>query len=571
MSTASRFFLASLIALTACKAVDTPEPGEGAGGLSPEERQRVQAVVDRFVDATLHDDPDLAREVGLHEFDGQYRPTSLASAAAQIERAKAYLKDTAGLDPMRLGDPLGLDVELTRLAAERTVFLLETLERHRRIMSYLGVFDVKSYLLRDYAPLGQRIAKLLDHVEAGTQDVDAILAIQVPVQPRTHLLTAKLAMAGIREYFQKDVRTAATPALEADPALKARYEVIVPKALAKVDTMLAWVDEHLKTANDDFALGPVKFLRNIEVNEGLKLSLPELKRMAEENHQKNYDAFVEVARAIDPKRSVTEVVELVAKDHLPEAEVIPTAKKQLVELELFIREKKILTIPKDAPRCDVEVTPPFMRWNSAFLEPAGPFEKVEGSYYYLSPPDPSWSKEVQESYLPYAGDLLATSVHEVYPGHFVHSLTTRRAASRVQKIFGSYAFTEGWAHYAEQMMIDEGFGGGDKRLRLGQLSNALLRNCRFIAAIGLHTEGMTVEAAQELFEKKCFIDPGNAKQQAYRGTFDPGYLSYTLGKLQIIALRSKFAARRHEDGLGAFHDWLLSFGAPPLALVERRL
>jgi uncharacterized protein (DUF885 family) len=121
------------------------------------------------------------------------------------------------------------------------------------------------------------------------------------------------------------------------------------------------------------------------------------------------------------------------------------------------------------------------------------------------------------------------------------------------------------------MMFDAGFGKGDDRLLLGQLSNALLRNCRFLAAIGLHTRGMTVAEADMLFQEKCFIDPGNALQQAYRGTFDPGYLSYTLGKLEILELRKEFFEKRKTESLRAFHDWLLSFGASPIALIRRRL
>ena len=212
-----------------------------------------------------------------------------------------------------------------------------------------------------------------------------------------------------------------------------------------------------------------------------------------------------------------------------------------------------------------------MRWNSAFLDMAGPFEKAEGSFYYISPPDPSWPPAMQEAYIPYEGDLLATSIHEVYPGHFTQLLQYRRADSKVQKIFDSYAFVEGWAHYSEQMMLDEGFGKEAPRLRLGQLANALLRNCRFLAAIGMHTKGMTVEEADTLFQKKCFIDPGNAIQQAYRGTFDPGFLSYTLGKLQILELRDEFFAKRGTKSLKAFHDWLLSYGGSPVQLIARRL
>jgi hypothetical protein len=278
---------------------------------------------------------------------------------------------------------------------------------------------------------------------------------------------------------------------------------------------------------------------------------------------------VATAQRIDPKKTVQEVAAMVAAERLPADQVLPTARQQLVELLAFIDANPIITIGS-TDRATVVESPPFMRWNSAFLDSAGPFEKAAGSFYYISPPDPTWPKEVQESYLPYAADLLATSIHEVYPGHFVQGLQVRRAKSRAQKMLDSYAFVEGWAHYTEQMMLDAGFGGGDPRVKLGQLSNALLRNCRFLAAIGLHTGGMTVEQADRLFQDKCFIDPGNAIQQAYRGTFDPGYFSYTLGKLQILGLRERYF-QKHGQDLRAFHDWLLSYGSSPVALIGDRL
>jgi len=528
-------------------------------------------MVERFVDDTLAANPGMGRTAGLHAYDGKLTPTTAAGVASDIARAKAYLAETDTVELASIADPTRLDVEITRLAAERTVFGLQTLQLHKRVMSYLDLFDVNSYLVRDYGPIGERTSKLLDHVEAATADIDRILAMLEPVQVKTHLETAKSALSGLREYYQGDVATLTKPALDADPALKKRYDAAIPPALASVDRLLAWIDAHMATADDKYALGTEKFLRMLQVNEGVTYSLAELSKMAEDNYRTNYDAYVATAKRIDDKKSVEAVAAMVAAERIPTGNaVIETARKQLVDLRAFIEEKQIITIGSKES-AEVAITPPFMRWNSAFLDPSGPFEKAPGSFYYITPPDPSWTKEVQEGYLPYEGDLLATSVHEVYPGHFVHGIQIRRAPTRAQKLFDSYAFVEGWAHYTEQMMLDAGYGGDNPRLKLGQLSNALLRNCRFLAAIGLHTAGMTVPQADELFRTKCFVDAGNAKQQAYRGTFDPGYLSYTLGKLQIMTLREEFAKKRGEAKLGPFHDWLLSFGSAPVALIGRRL
>jgi uncharacterized protein (DUF885 family) len=213
-----------------------------------------------------------------------------------------------------------------------------------------------------------------------------------------------------------------------------------------------------------------------------------------------------------------------------------------------------------------------MRWNSAFLNMPGPFDSAKQAFYYITLPDPSWPEKEQREYIPAKGTLMATTVHEVWPGHFLHGLWIRRAPTRVQKMVDAYSFTEGWAHYSEQLMVEQGFGAGDPQNQLGQLSDALLRNCRFVVSIGIHAEGMTLERAAERFEKDCYQDKATARQQAVRGTFDPGYFAYTLGKLQILQLRGELQQELGDRFvLQRFHDALLSHGAPPVALIADRV
>jgi hypothetical protein len=532
---------------------------------------RAAALVEGYLDRLLNEDPAMARKLGLHAYDGKIAPISPQEIAQQSKAAHAFLEETAAIDIARVADPTRLDVELSRLAAERVIFRNEERKDYRRIMSYESLFDVSPYLLRDYAPLEQRVSALLDHIEAASRQVDALLAILDPNQPRTHLETARKILSGLREYYEGDVTAGSRSALENTPMLKERFERVIPAGLAAVDRIIQWIDgSAMKSATDDYALGEKDFLRLLEVNEGFRATLPELEHMAQSDFKKNYDAFVAVSKEIDPKLTVQQVADKVENDRLPKDKVLDTARKQLDDLLAFIEAKDIVTVP-GKERAIVAVTPPFLRWNSAFLNEAGPFESVPGSYYYISPPDPSWSKEMQDAYIPYEADLLSTSVHEVYPGHFVQALHQRLAKTRAQKILDSYAFVEGWAHYTEEMMFDAGYGQGDAKLKLGQLSNALLRNCRFLAAIGMHTKGMTVKQADKLFQESCFIDPANSMQQAYRGTFDPGFLSYTLGKLQILELRKEFFAKRNTKSLREFHDWLLSFGVAPIELIRKRM
>ena len=559
---------ALLLGLTAACAADGRAPAAGRVDASAAEPA---ARVEAYVDRVLEDDPGLARGLGLHQADGRIAEIGPAASARRVERARAYLAEVGRIELSGLPDPLRLDLEITRLHAEQTIFFTTELELDRRILAYSELFDVYGYIAREYAPLEQRVAALLDHLEAAAAAVDAALAMQLPAQPRTHLETARKSLAGMHEFFDHDVRTAAQPVLQSGRAQGARFERVIATAHRAVDEMIAWIDgPGMQQANEDFAIGEKRFLGLLRVNEGLTLGLGELRAMAQQDLERNQRAFVESARSILPDLAPMQAAGKLAAERLDFDRALATAEQQLGELSTLIVAKDVVGLFDDQ-KATVRTSPPFMRWNAAFLDMSGPFETAPAAFYFISPPDPGWSKETQAAYLPSEADLFATSVHEVYPGHFVQGLHQNHAPTRAQKIFSSYAFVEGWAHYTEEMIFEADPAKADARRRLGQLSNALLRNCRFVAAIGLHTGGMSVAEAERLFREQCYVDPGNAEQQAYRGTFDPGYLSYTLGKLQIYQLRRKFFERRKTRSLRAFHDWLLSFGAPPVALIEARL
>jgi hypothetical protein len=258
---------------------------------------------------------------------------------------------------------------------------------------------------------------------------------------------------------------------------------------------------------------------------------------------------------------------------------VEAAKKQLEELKQFVRSMDFVSIP-GSETATVAESPPYMRWNFAYIDIPGPYEKGLPSIYYIAPPDPKWSKKEQEAYIPGHGNLLNTSVHEVWPGHFLQFLHANRVSSKFGRVFISYAFAEGWAHYGEQLMSELNLEGGSPEARIGQILGALQRDVRLISAIELHTGKMTQEQSESLFREKGLMDPGSAKQQAARGTFDPAYLNYTMGKLMIRKLREDWsAARCGKDALQAgsdaqracwkkFHDEFLSFGGPPIPLVR---
>jgi hypothetical protein len=264
--------------------------------------------------------------------------------------------------------------------------------------------------------------------------------------------------------------------------------------------------------------------------------------------------------------------------HKPEGGAVEGARRQLAELREFIVAKSIVSIPGDeVPQ--VAEAPPYNRSNFAYINVPGPYERGVGYTYKIAPPDPSWSAQERAEYIPGRARLLYTSVHEVWPGHFLQFLYSNRNPSKVAALWVGYAYAEGWAHYCEEMMWEQGLGNGDAEQHIGQLTDALLRDVRFLSAIGLHTQGMTLAESDRMFRERAYADPGNARQQAARGTFDPQYLNYTLGKLMIRKLRADWVARQPGATASAdprqywqaFHDRFLSYGGPPVPLVRKAM
>jgi hypothetical protein len=263
----------------------------------------------------------------------------------------------------------------------------------------------------------------------------------------------------------------------------------------------------------------------------------------------------------------------------PKEGTVRGAIAQLGELKSFVIDKKVVTVPSDQ-QAAVKESPPYNRGNFAYINIPGPFEKGVVSTYFVAPPDPSWSAKERAEYIPGVADLLFTSAHEVWPGHYLQFQHSLRNKSLVSGLWVGYAYAEGWAHYAEEMMWEVGLGNGEPEYHIGQLTNALLRDVRFISAIGLHTQGMTVEQSEKMFLEKAYQDAGNARQQAARGTYDPAYLNYTMGKLMIRKLRQDWTAvnplpagvdAASAQRWQAFHDKFLSYGGPPIPLVRRAM
>jgi hypothetical protein len=276
-----------------------------------------------------------------------------------------------------------------------------------------------------------------------------------------------------------------------------------------------WIEAQRATATQGFALGPDRFLRMLKATEGVDTTLPALEAAGQADLTRNRAALVAACAQFAPGKSVPACVEKMNADK-PVGGPVAEARRQIPGLRAFVLAKDLVTIP-GTEQALVAESPPYNRQNSAYIDPPGPYEKGVPSIYYISPPDPAWDKKTQDAFVPGKDDLLFTSVHEVMPGHFLQFLHANRSPSIFGRVFVGYAFAEGWAHYAEEMMWEAGLGDGDPAVHIGQLSNALLRDCRFLSAIGLHTRGMTQDQSRRMFIEQCFQDEGNARQQAARG------------------------------------------------------
>jgi hypothetical protein len=307
------------------------------------------------------------------------------------------------------------------------------------------------------------------------------------------------------------------------------------------------------------------------MTEGVDIPLGRLEAIGQRDLDRNLAALKQECARYAPGKTVEECIAMVGAHKADDADPVAAARKQLGDLRKFVVEHDVVSIP-GTEEAEVKQAPAYKAWNFAYINIPGAYEKGLPSIYYIAPPDPTWPKEKQEAYIPGRAGLLFTSAHEVYPGHFAQFLHAHQAHSEIGQLFVGYAFAEGWAHYCEEMMYEVGLGEGDAETHIGQIEEALLRNVRFLSAIGLHTQGMTVEESKRMFIEKAYQDEGTAEQQALRGTFDPAYLNYTLGKLMIRKLRDDWCATRGgKKAWKQFHDEFLKYGGPPIPLIRRAM
>lgn len=571
--------LALVVSVQACsRGSDNAEkPGQtatpAAASAAPEKQARRDEEWSRFVSGFIDEyfeyNPTFAVNAGKHEYDGQlpdYSQDGLNAYVGWLEdqrhEAQSFADDTLSEANRFQRDYLVSEID-------DDMFWIRTADwPHKNPMWYGGAISPSVYVTRPYAPLTERLQAYTKYANNLPRALEQMRGnLEAPL-PKTYVETAYGITSGLVSYMRDTV-----PQVFAgvqDEKLQQAFKEANASAVAALQETAQWFGKQRENATDDFALGAEKYRKMLWETERVDTPLDQLRKIAQADLERNTRALTRACAEYDPGATLKACMEKMNADK-PEGGPVAAAREQLDRLRNFVSSEDLVTIP-GGERAEVAQAPPYQRFNFAYIEIPGPYEKNLPSVYYIAPPDPDWPKAKQEAYIPGRDNLLFVSTHEVWPGHFLNFLHANRAKSVFGRLFVGYAYAEGWAHYSEEMMWNAGLGDGDPEVHIGQLSNALLRNVRFISSLGLHTGGMTVAESEKMFEDKAFQDEGNAQQQAYRGTYDPGYLNYNIGKLMIRTLRDDWVASRGgRQAWKAFHDKFLSFGGPPVPMVRKAM
>jgi len=540
-----------------------------------------KSLSDSFITGYLQWRPELAMALGFHEYDGRSSDLSQPSLASELGRLKQYDARLAALDTTSLSDKLFYDFRILRNAVKNELYNFESINVYKKNpVSYAFAADVSIYIKRDFAPLQQRLQFLIAvekrlpgafaTAKQNLQDTLAKPVIQIAIS----------VASGYVSFMKKDLLIALKDVK--NDSLMASFKKANDSAVAAISDYVQWLKtDRLPKASNNFAIGKENYQKMLLYSEGISMPAEDILAIGLKELKKEQDAFNAAAKIINPNRKPVDVYHDMQKEHSAADSLIPDAKKHLENIRQFVIDHKIITMPS-AVRVQVKETPEYARETStASMDMPGPFEKkATESYYYITPVDAKWTAKQKEDWLSmfdfYTMDNV--SVHEAYPGHYVQGLHLNASdATDIEKIFGSYAFVEGWAHYCEKMMIEEGWcNSGDSitaaKYHLAQSGDALLRICRLCVSIKMHCQGMTLEEGTKFFMDNWYQGEKPSYQEALRGTADPGYLFYTIGKLEILKLREDYKQQEGSNySLLKFNDAVNDNGMPPIRLLRERL
>ncbi len=534
-------------------------------------------LADRYFDeAVFRFDPVQATSAGFHQYDAQLPSLSRTEIQSEIATLKKFEGEVEAFGAHGLSSTVAADRELVLSEIRGTLLELEQIrpwEKNPDTYSSGISNAIFTIMSRKFAPAPDRLRSVVAREKLALRMLQSARQ-NLNDPPRVFTEVALEQVPGIVSFFQKDVPAAFQTVT--DKPLMAEFQKSNQALIDALNSYGKWMkSDLLPRSKGDFRIGAEVYRKKLLYDEMVDTPLDRLLAIGYQDLRRNQAEFRRVAAQIDPKRTPQQILQELENDHPAAGKLLPAFRDVLGGLRAFVETHHIVTIPSQVSPI-VEETPPFMRaLTTASMDTPGPYEKVaKEAYFNVTLPEPDWTKRQTEEYLEgfNRGTIISTAVHEVYPGHYTQFLWIKDAPTKVRKLIGCSSNAEGWAHYSEQMMLDEGYGNGDPKLRLGQLQDALLRDARYIAGIQMHTGKMTVAEAVEFFVKEGYQVRPVAEKEAKRGTSDPTYLVYTLGKLQILKLREDY--KKMKGGkytLQSFHDAFLAQGYPPIKIVRRAL
>lgn len=533
-------------------------------------------LVDRHFDAHFHFRPTEASREGFHEYDAELPAYSRSDINPEIHRLEKVLDELGTIPRTQLSKENQFDARLLEGSIRGQLLDLKTIRRWEHDPNfYNNTVSSALFVLiqRDFAPLEERLKSLIAR-SSRVPDVLASARANLQNPPAIYTQIAGFQIAAEIDFLKNQLPQAIAGAT--DETLKARFASVNGQAIQAYQDFLTWLNTDLTPrSHGNFAIGEESYSQKLLYDEMVSTPVAQLLRIGEAELRKTQEAFRTTAALIDASKPPLQVLADVSRDHPDAAHLLGEAQGTLDNLRAFVTSHNVATIPSPVNPQVVE-TPPFMRaLTFASMDSPGAFEKGSSrAFFNVTLPENNWPDTRKEELLRFfnRSSLQIVAAHEVFPGHYTQFLWVKKAPTKVRKLVGCSSNAEGWAHYAEQMMLEQGYGEGDPRLLLTQLQMALQRLCRYIVGIRMHTRGMTLEEGTRFFQNEGYMEAANAEREAKRGTSDPTYLVYTLGKLEVLKLRDDYKKQAGDDfNLKQFHDCFLSYGYPPIKLIREEI
>ena len=533
-------------------------------------------LVDAYFDQYFTFHPTSGTASGFHQYDGMLEDYSQKSVESQISFLKGEWEKFSGLQTAQLSGEQRADLQILLSDIDSQLLELKQIrgwQRNPDTYSSSPTYSIFILMSRNFAPPEERLKSVIAREQKMPANFAAAKSNLKDV-PKVYTEIALEQMPGIISFFQNDVPSAFKSVT--DQQLLAGFKASNDKVIFELQRYQDFLkSDLLPISNGDFRIGAELYRKKLLYNEMVDIPLDRLLQIGYDDLHKNQAALKRVAAQIDPKKTPEQILEQLEQDHPQPDQLLQAFRDTFNGLIQFIDQKHIVTLPSQV-RPIVEETPPFGRaLSSASMDTPGPYEnKATEAYFNVTLPEPDWSAAKTKSWMEgfNRGTIISTAVHEAYPGHYTQFLWIKHAPSKIRKLTGCGSNSEGWAHYSEQMMLDEGYGNNDPKLRIGQLQDALLRDARYVVGIQMHTGKMTLDEATQFFVKEGYQTQAVAEREAKRGTADPTYLVYTLGKLEILKLRADYKQKMGDKfSLEQFHNEFLQQGDPPIKVIREKM